>query len=94
MITKDWYVKHKVSLRCSSCEEKDPVCLLYHHLDKDDKVSTIWELVENESITIEELQEEMSKCIVLCWNCHMKLHRDLRDREKFDFVDFCEHAWP
>ena len=84
-ITKDWFIKYKSKLQCTACSEADTICLSFHHLDPDNKVASIHELL-NKGATIEQLQAEISKCIVLCFNCHMKLHRDKRDTIKFNDI--------
>ncbi len=56
---------------CVCCGESDSICLDFHHLDpnqKDFQISTIggrsWTLVK----------EEIDKCVVVCKNCHAKIH--------------------
>lgn len=59
----------KYKQECIICYEDDPAVLHYHHI-KDKKFSiakAIW-------ITECELLEEISKCVVLCANCHSKYH--------------------
>lgn len=51
------------------CNEKCPYVLDYHHIDKGDPVSR--------SIgygSIKKVEEEINKCIVVCANCHRKIH--------------------
>lgn len=86
-IAKQWLEKYKQTLKCSSCDEDDVICLSFHHLDPDNKVASVCQLVNDKNCTIEQLQAEMSKCIVLCFNCHMKYHRDKRDYIKFNDVE-------
>ncbi|MDE1830393.1 MAG: hypothetical protein KGI25_08725 [Thaumarchaeota archaeon] len=57
---------------CSKCSEKEPVALDLHHLhDKDLPVSQMY------AYNRERLIEEINKCIVLCKNCHAKIHAGL-----------------
>ena len=57
------------SCGCCVCGEKDPCCLDFHHLgDKSFNVGNC------NDVTVDTLLKEVSKCIVLCANCHRKLH--------------------
>jgi hypothetical protein len=89
MDTRDWLQEYKKTLKCMDCGESDPICLLFHHVIRDLKIEAIYKMVEN-NYTIEEIHKEIDKCIVLCWNCHLKLHRDLREQSSYniELVDF------
>lgn len=54
---------------CCVCGEKDPCCLDFHHLR--DKQFCISNATDR---SISKIKEELEKCIVLCANCHRKLH--------------------
>ena len=70
-IGKEFINTFKHETGCSSCKETNPVVLEFHHThDKEYKVSRMIEL------PIQKIKEEMSKCIVLCANCHRILHHD------------------
>lgn len=58
---------------CSNCGEKEKVCLDFHHLR--DKKFNLAHGSKTGSIT--KVLEELEKCIVLCANCHRKLHAGL-----------------
>lgn len=67
---------------CIICKEKDPACLDFHHLC--DKNFTIAAEVKNTSKS--KLEKEIEKCIILCSNCHRKLHfykMDLQELEQY-----------
>ena len=54
---------------CVKCSEKEPACLDFHHLGgKDATVSSMLGMND------ERVEEEINKCVVLCSNCHRKLH--------------------
>lgn len=54
---------------CAICRELDVCCLDFHHLrDKEFEVSTGTE------VSLDRLLAEIDKCIILCANCHRKLH--------------------
>ena len=54
---------------CSICEESEPACLDFHHLgDKDMPVSQM------KGMSDVRILEEIAKCVLLCANCHRKVH--------------------
>lgn len=61
----------KSKLKCSQCGENHPATLDFHHLNPKEKVFNIGHHVTNNKETI---LKEIEKCIVLCANCHRKLH--------------------
>jgi len=63
----------KSSVGCSTCPEKDYRCLDYHHLDPTNKVDNVAQLV-GQGVSWVNILKEIKKCIVLCANCHRKLH--------------------
>ena len=57
---------------CKYCKETTPICLDFHHKDaalKDENVS-YWVHSKSRDKAIEEAK----KCIVVCANCHRKIH--------------------
>jgi hypothetical protein len=67
-------VDFKKTLKCSKCPENDPVCLDFHH-SKNNKEISIGNAL-NVGWSIDKIKKEISKCIVLCSNCHRKEHND------------------
>lgn len=63
----------KASLKCSKCDENHPATLEFHHIDPSKKDFAISKM-RNAYRSKEKALEEISKCIVLCANCHKKLH--------------------
>lgn len=59
---------------CCRCGEDDLACLDFHH-ETDQKVDTIARMLAN-GRPREEIREEMSRCSVLCANCHRLLHHN------------------
>lgn len=57
---------------CCSCGERDPVCLDLHHLDPNEKDINISDAVTSWSWS--RLLTEIEKCVVICSNCHRKVH--------------------
>jgi len=66
--------KRQRKLGCKNCDENMVACLDWHHLN-DDKDDTVADLIWNDR-SVERIEAEMEKCIVLCANCHRKLHAE------------------
>ena len=62
---------YKSRLGCSACGETDPVVLDLHHVDPSTKTRTISSMY---GMQWPKLEQEISKCIVLCANEHRRLH--------------------
>lgn len=63
---------YKDSLCCALCSESSTECLDFHHKDPKEKEYLVSYLSNNGSK--EKLFEEIAKCVVLCANCHRKVH--------------------
>lgn len=61
---------------CEHCGEADPYVLTFHHV-RGRKKMNISQMV-NQGYSIEAIQKEVSKTIVLCSNCHMKEEKKIR----------------
>lgn len=61
---------YKAEKGCKFCPEDDPCCLDFHHLNEKDANVSYIRLTKNKK----RLFEEISRCIVVCSNCHRKLH--------------------
>lgn len=55
---------------CCVCGESDSCCLEFHHLH--DKLFNISK--DSKNVSTKQLLKELSKCIVVCSNCHKKIH--------------------
>ena len=74
---KDYINSKKTS--CTKCGESHIACLDFHHLsDKEIDIAAITNYMWSKN----KIDKELSKCIVLCSNCHRKLHWE----EKQSFV--------
>jgi hypothetical protein len=69
--------KIKSQNKCCVCNESTPVCLDFHHLDAKSKSNEVSTLARKKSIQI--MFNEIKKCIVVCSNCHRKIHYKLID---------------
>ena len=66
--------KYKAYCGCQICREKEPVVLDLHHIDPSIKEGDPSSFA---AYSTEKLKREIRKCIVLCSNCHRKVHAGL-----------------
>lgn len=66
--------RYKSFCKCLLCKESEPVVLDLHHLDASEKEDNPSSLI---SYSTEKLKEEIRKCVVVCSNCHRKIHAGL-----------------
>lgn len=71
--SKQWFIDYKSTLKCSQCNENHPSCLEFHHLNPKLKENGIAKMVSN-NVDKKLILKEIEKCIILCSNCHKKLH--------------------
>lgn len=70
-----WLNEYKLERGCAGCGYKrSGAALDMHHLR--DKAFTISAKLH---LSLDEIQREVEKCIVLCANCHRELHAGLLD---------------
>jgi len=74
--SKQFANKIKTDAKCLFCREDDFACLDFHHKDPNEKEIDISELIKNRAPP-EKILKETNKCVVLCANCHRKLHHHL-----------------
>lgn len=71
---KAWFFEQFLDGKtCQKCVENDPICLDFHHIDPSQKEGTISRMV-NEFRSKESIMEEIKKCVLVCSNCHRKIH--------------------
>ncbi len=63
----------KKDAKCKYCDECENCCLQFHHLDPKEKEIEIAN-IRNRGWSLEKLQSELDKCILVCANCHLKIH--------------------
>ncbi len=84
---KQWLKRYKDQHCCIECGENHPACLQFHHRNREEKSFTIGhDLGGWRYITLKKLKEEISKCDILCGNCHAMWHW----RETHNFDDWRE----
>ncbi len=59
---------------CKKCKEKEPCCLVAHHLDPSKKELPIASSVSS-CVSPKRIEAELAKCVCLCMNCHAKVHK-------------------
>lgn len=80
---KLWVAHIKNILGCEKCDETDPDCLDFHHLDPTIKLRCISRMTDAKQ-SQETIMIEMNKCIVLCANCHRKEEAKMRRKAEND----------
>jgi hypothetical protein len=66
-----WFNDYKKTLKCEKCGETHPATIDFHH--KNEKKYGLSKMVYY-GYSKKRIQEEISKCQVLCANCHRKIH--------------------
>lgn len=69
----EWVKEFKINSGGCPCGVTDPDMLVLHHLNPDEKEMTMSDLTAGE-YSIKRIREEAEKCVVMCANCHNKLH--------------------
>lgn len=72
---KEWFKEYKKNFKCEKCGEDHPACLDFHHTEE--KQAGVNELVSRKNTSKRRIKEEISKCEVLCANCHRKEHSSI-----------------
>ncbi len=70
---REWMTEYKSNLKCEKCPEDHSACMDFHHEDPGKKEITIAKAIQHRW-SRKRILKEIEKCIVLCANCHRKLH--------------------
>lgn len=70
---RTWLNEQKERLVCERCGESSSRCLDFHHRDRDEKRLAVGKMVAY-GYGKPAIRGEISKCEVLCANCHSKAH--------------------
>lgn len=68
---REWLLEHKKNESCYCCGENDIAVLDFHHIKQ--KTKEVSKMVSN-TASIDTIKKEINKCVVLCSNCHRKIH--------------------
>ena len=71
----------KNQLCCAVCGERHPATLQFHHLNSEDKTFAIGKAVYR-GFSLDRIKKEIQKCIVLCANCHLIRHYNMRNKKQ------------
>jgi len=74
---REWFKDYKSQCTCANCGKKETI--EFHHIGK--KRTKIARLVRV-ATSIEEVKNELEKCIPLCNNCHKVEHERLKNGTK------------
>ena len=77
---KEKWDLYKSSLHCARCPENHVSCMDFHHINPEEKEYAVSDLVSNKMFT--KAYKEIKKCIVLCANCHRRLHWEEHQERK------------
>ena len=75
-----WLDDYKSRLTCITCGEKHPACLDFHHKDAKTKDFSL-AMVGGWGYGKKRLLNEIGKCVILCSNCHRKIHFEARKKK-------------
>ena len=62
------FVENKKIYGCKKCGEKRVYVLDFHHISPEEKINDIAHMIKSSSI--DNLEKEINKCVLLCANCH------------------------
>lgn len=79
----------KKTLSCKKCGERRFYLFDFHHKDPSEKDFTI---SNNSRASLESLKEEISKCDVLCANCHREWHYLSRVNPSLSYEDWINNG--
>jgi len=78
------YINQYKEANPCKCGECTPCCLDFHHKDNDRNGDLTISQIVNIGWSLKRIKKELEKCIVLCANCHRKLHFKLLMENKND----------
>jgi hypothetical protein len=67
---REYVFKYLSEHPCEHCSESDPLVSTFHHVHGTKK-NNVSQMV-NQGYSLDAIQEEISKTMILCANCHMK----------------------
>jgi hypothetical protein len=85
---KQWFNSIRLQYGCRLCGESDVEVLDFHHFEPAEKSFGI---VSETDLALEKLIPEINKCVVLCANCHRRVHAGTRTTNKSMLCDVKLH---
>ncbi len=71
----DFLRRYKQKSGCRLCgENSSPDALDFHHIDPNTKLLSLSSMVRSSGILA--MLNEIEKCVVICSNCHRKMHAE------------------
>ncbi len=80
---------YKSDLGCCRCSESHSCCLEFHHKDSSDKTTEVSSLTGSKQNLV-KISKEVAKCVILCSNCHKKLHAGLINVDNVPLCDLSQ----
>jgi len=69
---------------CQVCNYKKSIgALEFHHIVPSEKDFT----VSSKSYSFDRLKKEVDKCVLVCSNCHIEIHEDIKNNGYSDIID-------
>lgn len=69
--------------KCQNCGYKKSIgALEFHHINSEEKEFTI----SASSFSFERLKKEVDKCVLVCSNCHIEIHEQLRENGESEIM--------
>jgi len=68
-----WSFEYRRERGCQQCDERNPVCLQFHHPEDANKRRSVGGMIAD-SYPEEDVRTEADRCVVLCANCHRREH--------------------
>lgn len=69
---KQFVLDYKQTHCCKDCGESNPVVLQFHHYRGEKYKDLAW--MVQRGLGLNTIKKEISKCVLLCANCHIKRH--------------------
>jgi hypothetical protein len=86
-------IKRKIG-KCYLCPETETACLQFHHIQANTKVREVSNLI-SANVSWKRIIAEIKKCILVCSNCHIKLHKNLIQLPSpFRIIDYYSRLLP
>lgn len=76
ILVKQELVKAARAKGCCKCGEMELCVLDFHHVDPKTKEYRVASIIRGRE-SLKRLRAELEKCIVVCANCHRKIHAGL-----------------